>query len=62
MKLSRGIKSALLDDQLRNGTSKTKKSHAWLVEIAWFWEAFAYLLPSGVADFIPCDSIMQRAH
>ena len=34
MKLSYGIKSALLDGKLRTGTSKTKKSHAWLVEIA----------------------------
>ena len=37
MKLSHGIKSALLDGKLRTGTSKTKKSHAWLVEIALFW-------------------------
>ena len=38
MKLSHGIKSALLDGKLRTGTSKTKKSQAWLVEIdALFW-------------------------
>ena len=37
MKLSHGIKSALLDGKLRSGTSRTKKSHAWPVEIALFW-------------------------
>ena len=25
-------------------------------------EAGAYLLPSSVVDFVPCDSIMQSAH
>ena len=25
-------------------------------------EAVTYVLPSSVADFVPCDSIMQRAH
>ena len=37
MKLSHGVKSALLlDGKLRAETSKTKKSHAWLVGIALF--------------------------
>ena len=36
-KLSDGTKSPLLDGKLRTGTSKTKGSHAWLVEIALFW-------------------------
>ena len=42
MKLSHGVKSALLDGKLRTGTSITKKSHAWLVEIALFLEAVAF--------------------
>ena len=37
MKLSHGIKSAPLDGKIRTGKSKTKKSHAWLVEIGLFW-------------------------
>ena len=36
-KLSDGTKSPLLDGKLRTGTSKTKGSHPWLVEIALFW-------------------------
>ena len=36
-----GAKSALLDGKLRTGKSITKKSHAWLVEIALFLKAVA---------------------
>ena len=63
MKLSHGIKSAMLDGKLRSGTSRTKKSHARLVEIALsVLEAGAFFLPSSMADFVPCGGIMERAH
>jgi len=62
MKLPHGIKSALLHGKLRIGTSKTKKINAYVVEIAFFFGGRCILLPSSMADFVPCDGIMQRAH
>ena len=60
-KLSDGTKFPQLDGKLRTGTSKTKGSHALLVEIALFWSC-CILLPSSMADFVPCDGTMQKAH
>ena len=60
-KVSDGTKSPLLDGKLRTGTSKTKGSHALLVEIALFWRLLhSFSIQHG--GFIPCDGIMQKAH
>ena len=63
MKLSHGIKSALLDGKLRTGTSKTKKKVklGWLKSMLCFG-GYCILLPSSMADFVPRESFMQRAH
>ena len=45
---------------------KTKASQAWLVEFSLFLKrpsaGIIMSLPSSMADFVPCDSLLQKAY